>query len=114
ASSYIQSALGLSEGEESGEMTVLTANGEETANGDVHVLTSIETVSDNLYKTTVEKKRYDASSSANFVFVGKGYGHGVGISQYGAKCLGDFGYSCEEILKMYFSGIEMTRRSDLG
>lgn len=35
---------------------------------------------------------------------GGGYGHGVGMSQYGAKFLGEGGYTAEEILQLYFPG----------
>ena len=38
---------------------------------------------------------------------GKGYGHGVGMSQYGAKKMAESGYNYEEILKFYYSGIEV-------
>ncbi len=37
----------------------------------------------------------------------KGYGHGVGMSQYGAQCLAKSGYSYKEILKHYYTGIEI-------
>ncbi|MBE6538194.1 MAG: SpoIID/LytB domain-containing protein, partial [Ruminococcaceae bacterium] len=47
----------------------------------ITVITTLETVTETLY----------ASSSDNFIFAGKGWGHGVGISQYGAKDLSDAG-----------------------
>jgi len=36
-----------------------------------------------------------------------GYGHGVGMSQYGANTMAKNGYNFEEILKHYYSGIEI-------
>lgn len=36
-----------------------------------------------------------------------GYGHGVGMSQYGANALAQQGMSCEEILKWYYTGVEV-------
>ena len=33
-----------------------------------------------------------------------GYGHGVGMSQYGANVMAREGYTCEEILEHYFTG----------
>ncbi|TKC17000.1 SpoIID/LytB domain-containing protein [Robertmurraya kyonggiensis] len=36
---------------------------------------------------------------------GKGYGHGVGMSQYGAKAMGDQGKSYTEILNFYYPGV---------
>lgn len=38
-----------------------------------------------------------------------GYGHGVGMSQYGANGMAKEGYSYQEILKHYYSGIEIKR-----
>lgn len=40
-----------------------------------------------------------------FVFTVKGYGHGVGMSQYGAKEMADRGFTYEEILKHYYTGV---------
>lgn len=37
----------------------------------------------------------------------KGYGHGVGMSQYGANNMAKEGYSYEEILKYYYQDIEI-------
>ncbi len=51
------------------------------------------------------KKTYTASSSGNFVFAGKGWGHGVGMSQYGVLDLAWAGMSGPGILKSYFTGI---------
>ncbi|TMC72219.1 MAG: SpoIID/LytB domain-containing protein [Chloroflexi bacterium] len=45
---------------------------------------------------------------ARFVFSGRGYGHGVGMSQWGAQGMALAGKSAEEILKHYYLGIELT------
>ncbi|NLY18173.1 MAG: SpoIID/LytB domain-containing protein [Clostridiaceae bacterium] len=44
-------------------------------------------------------------SSDKYVFNGKGWGHGVGMSQEGAKGFARNGYNYEQILKHYFTGI---------
>lgn len=44
---------------------------------------------------------------SDFVFTTYGYGHGVGMSQNGANILGKQGYSYVDILKFYFTGIEV-------
>ena len=36
-----------------------------------------------------------------------GYGHGVGLSQYGANALARQGLAYQDILKWYYSGIEV-------
>jgi len=46
---------------------------------------------------------------ARFVFTGRGYGHGVGMSQWGAQGMALGGKSAEEILKHYYLGIEITK-----
>ena len=47
------------------------------------------------------------SSSNGFNISGKGYGHGVGMSQYGAKAMAEEGFDFEEILKYYYTDIEI-------
>ncbi len=52
-----------------------------------------------------------------FRFVTRGYGHGVGLSQYGAEVMAREGASWEEILRHYYTGAEleeMTSLSGLG
>ena len=39
----------------------------------------------------------------------KGYGHGVGMSQYGAQGMAKEGYSYKEILKHYYTNIEIKK-----
>lgn len=38
---------------------------------------------------------------------GSGWGHNVGMSQYGAKAMAELGFSCADILRFYFSGVEI-------
>ena len=40
----------------------------------------------------------------------KGFGHGVGMSQYGADYLARQGKTYEEILKTYYTGVEIENR----
>ena len=39
----------------------------------------------------------------------KGYGHGVGMSQYGALAMAKKGYKYQDILKYYYQGIEIKK-----
>ncbi|MCL2768268.1 MAG: hypothetical protein FWE49_06050, partial [Synergistaceae bacterium] len=43
-------------------------------------------------------------SNGHFIFRGKGWGHGVGMSQYGAMNLANSGWNAERILNHYFPG----------
>jgi stage II sporulation protein D len=46
---------------------------------------------------------------ARFVFTGKGFGHGVGMSQWGMQGMALSGASAEQILKHYYAGIDLTK-----
>ena len=46
-----------------------------------------------------------STSSGTYVFNGRGWGHGVGMSQEGAKGFARQGYNYEQILQHYFTGI---------
>lgn len=41
-------------------------------------------------------------NGTGFTFVGKGWGHGVGLSQWGAKGMAELAFGYEEILRHYF------------
>ena len=46
-----------------------------------------------------------------FTFTVRGYGHGVGMSQYGAKSMAKEGSNYKEILKWYYKGTEIKSKS---
>lgn len=46
-------------------------------------------------------------ADGTFTFAVKGYGHGVGMSQYGADYLAHQGYTYEEILHYYYTDVEI-------
>lgn len=48
----------------------------------------------------------DNDASREFAFTCYGYGHGVGMSQYGADALAGMGYDFYEILRYYYTGIQ--------
>ena len=47
--------------------------------------------------------------NGSFVFNGKGYGHGVGLSQWGAKGMAEKGYTYIEILEHFYPGTRIER-----
>jgi stage II sporulation protein D len=57
----------------------------------------------------IDKKYDEEGRVAAFVFVGRGWGHGVGMCQVGAYGLARQGWGYEKILKAYYSGIELTK-----
>jgi stage II sporulation protein D len=58
----------------------------------------------------VIERRYDEEGRlVGFTFFGRGWGHGVGMCQVGAYGLARQGFTYEQILKAYYTGIELTR-----
>lgn len=42
-------------------------------------------------------------ADGSFAFAGRGWGHGVGMSQWGAKAMADMGYGYDQILSHYYA-----------
>ena len=57
----------------------------------------------------VMNKRYSGSTVASYTFTGRGWGHGVGMCQFGAFGLAKMGVKYDEIIKHYYTGVELTR-----
>ena len=45
----------------------------------------------------------------NYVFKGKGYGHGVGLCQWGAKTMAKRGYNARAILRFYYKNTSIRK-----
>lgn len=60
-----------------------------------------------------ESKRYTVQvqngDADTFIFSGEGWGHGVGMSQYGAKGMADAGFSYRDILTHYYTGTSLKK-----
>ena len=55
-------------------------------------------------------KRYGSNGHViNYSFKGRGWGHGVGMCQYGAYGFAQMGLKYDRIVKHYYSGIELTK-----
>ena len=95
-----------SSGEEIGlnNKKVITANG-------VYGIENIQDISifnGEEYRNINEKDAQSTlTDSDNFVIEGKGFGHGVGMSQYGAKKMAELGYKYDEILTHYYTGVKV-------
>lgn len=48
-------------------------------------------------------------NDTGIIFVTKGYGHGVGLSQYGANGMAKAGYNYIQILKHYYQGVQINQ-----
>ena len=81
---------------EAGAVKTLTIDGKEFDGDDVQKAFSLK--SNNFSLTYSENA---------FLFTVTGNGHGVGMSQYGADFMGRQGASYDEILKHYYTGVEI-------
>ncbi|QQE73265.1 SpoIID/LytB domain-containing protein [Brevibacillus composti] len=50
-----------------------------------------------------------ASKQQMFLFEGTGFGHGLGVSQYGAKAMAENGYDYREILQHYYQDVSIEK-----
>ncbi|MDR0671940.1 MAG: SpoIID/LytB domain-containing protein [Oscillospiraceae bacterium] len=48
-----------------------------------------------------------SASTGQYLISGRGWGHNVGMSQYGAKGMAEQGYRFEDIIKYYFQNVEV-------
>jgi len=53
-----------------------------------------------------------ALGNGKLIVAGKGFGHGVGMSQWGARALAEQGRSPEEIIRYFYKGIEIVKEWD--
>ncbi len=85
-----------------GSVTVLGGDGKAAK------ITKTSTASDGKTKTqyTVTSTQGDANT---FIFSGEGWGHGVGMSQYGAKGMAMAGFDYNEILTHYYTGTHIEK-----
>ena len=59
--------------------------------------------------TSLKSALFQIKADAHgILFKGKGYGHGVGMSQWGAYRMAQAGFSYQDILKHYYQGIKIT------
>ena len=85
---------------------------DEVPSGNSYIIKQLLGSLTNPYAVTADKKYAMGSGGSsnsgaitgNVVINGKGYGHGVGMSQYGAIGMAKAGYKYDAILKHYFGG----------
>lgn len=63
-------------------------------------------------KTVIKAEPIQYAAETNkttFTFRGRGWGHAVGMSQNGAKGMAENGFSAEEIIKWYYTGVQIVK-----
>ena len=61
---------------------------------------------------TLEEQRDENNVLTGYVISGGGYGHGVGLSQNGAKGMAEAGMSYREILAYFYKDVELSDIAD--
>jgi stage II sporulation protein D len=64
---------------------------------------------DNLF--VIDRETDEEGQPTHFIFTGRGWGHGVGLCQIGAFRMARNGATSEEILKTYYRGIKIEKRT---
>ena len=81
------------------------------ANGTAHVrggrIRSVLGLREQLF--VIDRDYDETGRVTGFIFRGRGWGHGVGMCQVGAYGLAKQGWTVEQILKAYYTGIELTK-----
>jgi len=106
--------------EEMGSITILGANGNyavrDAGTRDVKALSanglapaSPNGPNDQFLVYGADGEWRTVSKDPMFLIRGTGYGHGLGLSQYGARAMAEKGYDYREILKHYYQGVKIER-----
>ena len=85
---------------ESGRSKTLLINGQPVSAPSFR----IQIGANQLKSTLIDEIQMDGDE---ITFTGRGFGHGVGMSQWGAYALADEGKSAAEIVQHYFSGVDI-------
>ncbi len=86
------------------ELEIIGSNGTKTLRGGK--IRSALRLNEQLF---VINKRYSGSTVTSYTFTGRGWGHGVGMCQYGAFGLAKMGVKYDEIIKHYYTGVDLTK-----
>lgn len=85
----------------SGRVATMKVGGVELSGGAVRTLFSLRSA---CFQVTYQED--------TFTFSVTGYGHGVGMSQYGANAMAAQGSGWQDILKHYYTGVEIEMKSE--
>lgn len=86
------------------ELEIIGSNGVKTLKGGK--IRSALRLKEQLF---VMNKRYSGTTVTGYTFTGRGWGHGVGMCQYGAYGLAKMGVKADAIIKHYYTGVDVTK-----
>lgn len=112
---YVMTADGIKMIDGEDRITVMTDNGikQQYLPERITVKTSSSLVSQTVLIKTVETIGTESGTvSSDFKFIGSGFGHGVGASQWGCEDLGQLGYTYDQILYTYYPHTNLSDYTD--
>jgi stage II sporulation protein D len=86
------------------ELEIIGSNGVKTLKGGK--IRSALRLKEQLF---VMNKRYSGSQVVSYTFTGRGWGHGVGMCQYGAYGMARMGLKYDAIIQHYYTGVALTK-----
>jgi stage II sporulation protein D len=103
--------------EETGRYTILGADGiirnQSAAQPNVNIAganaQAKEVANSQLFVLNGDNKVRMANKASQYVFKGTGFGHGLGMSQWGAKGYAEQGYDYKKILQTYYVGVSIIK-----
>ncbi|MFD0678777.1 MULTISPECIES: SpoIID/LytB domain-containing protein [unclassified Paenibacillus] len=103
--------------EETGSYTIQGANGtvrKQTASSPKVVIAAgsgqaKESASSQIFVMGGNNKVRMTDQPSQFIFKGTGFGHGLGMSQWGAKGYAELGYDYKKILQTYYDGVSIIK-----
>jgi len=96
--SNLDEKIQLGEVSEGGKIKTIIIDGKEISGREIRSLFNLNSTNFSFIQTGNEIE-----------ILTTGYGHGVGMSQWGAEGMANKGYNYEEILKHYYTGVEIVR-----
>ena len=94
--------IGIGERSASGRVVTLLINGKSVSAPNLRVALDSKKMKSTLLSSA-------AIEGDTVTFAGRGYGHGVGMSQWGAYAMAERGDKAERIVKQYFKDVEIER-----
>jgi stage II sporulation protein D len=93
----------------SGTVLRVETNGKNAENSETPADSGVLTGREIREALNLKSAAFEIDYDGAFTFVSRGYGHGVGMSQYGAKALAEEGFTWEEIINHYYMGVEIVK-----
>lgn len=98
----------------SGRLATIELLRSEGPNAEIEASTFRSVVNEHVSGSPLKSTWFDARrDGSSYVFEGRGYGHGVGLNQWGAHAMAERGRTYREILRFYYAGARIERLEDL-